>query len=278
MPNNILEGVSFVDTPGVLAGEKQRLKRGYDYEEVMAWFADHAAMVIIFFDAHKLDVSDEFRRAIAALSAASTKIHVILNKADRVSTQQLVRVHGALMWSLGKVLDTPEVTRVYVGSFWDEPLQNTELQALFEREQDDLYRHIEQLPRSSSVQKINDLSKRARLVKAHALLMEYLRQKMPMVWGHDDVQQDLIANLGRAYAEVARVNKVPLGDFPSLQWMQEKLHSVDLHKVNKLDQYKVQQISNLLTVGIPQLLCLVPREEQAHHDAAADGTGFNLQK
>ena len=41
-------------------------------------------------------------------------------KADGVDTQQLMRVYGALMWSLGKVLTCPEVPRVYIGNNTDQ--------------------------------------------------------------------------------------------------------------------------------------------------------------
>ena len=37
-----------------------------------------------------------------------------MNKADMVTNQQLMRIYGALMWSLGKVVATPETLRVYV--------------------------------------------------------------------------------------------------------------------------------------------------------------------
>ena len=37
-----------------------------------------------------------------------------------MDTQQLMRVYGALMWSLGKVLTCPEVPRVYIGNNTDQ--------------------------------------------------------------------------------------------------------------------------------------------------------------
>lgn len=53
----------------------------------------------------------------------STPLRILLNKADVVDAQTLIRVYGALMWSLGKVIQTPEASRVYLGSFWEKPLQ-----------------------------------------------------------------------------------------------------------------------------------------------------------
>jgi hypothetical protein len=40
------------------------------------------------------------------------QVRIILNKSDQVDQQQLMRVYGALMWSLGKVFKSPEVCKV----------------------------------------------------------------------------------------------------------------------------------------------------------------------
>jgi GTP-binding protein EngB required for normal cell division len=137
-PSPVLDKVYFVDSPGVLAGEKQKLGRAYDFVKVTEWFAQRADLILLLFDAHKLDISDEFQSAIKALKGQDDKIRVVLNKADKVTSQQLMRVYGAMMWSLGKVVNTPEVMRVYIGSFWDAPCQNPEMEKFFKMEQADL--------------------------------------------------------------------------------------------------------------------------------------------
>ena len=93
------------------------------------------------------------------------KIRIVLNKADMMTHQQLMRVYGALMWSLARILQNPEVSRVYVGSFWNQPLQFTGNMELFEAEQDDLFNELQGLPRFAMVRRLNDLIKRAKAVK-----------------------------------------------------------------------------------------------------------------
>lgn len=85
----LLEHITFVDTPGVLSGEKQRTQRSYDFTGVISWFAAKCDLILLLFDPHKLDISDEFKRVISSLRGHDDKIRVVLNKADQVDTQQV---------------------------------------------------------------------------------------------------------------------------------------------------------------------------------------------
>jgi len=273
LPSQPLEGLTLIDTPGVLSGDKQRIKRGYEFDAIVKWFADRVDMVLMLFDVAKLDISDELRRVIHALKGNDHKIHIVLNKADQCKTPELMRVYGALMWNLGKVIDTPEVSRVYIGSFWDEKMTHDEQRALFESEENDMYTALAQLPRSAALRKLNDLIKRARLAKVHAYLIDHLRRKMPSMIGKDKAKKDMITNLTDIYRDIAKERGVALGDFPDPAMMREKLTPLDFKKFNKIDKRKMEELETMLSVDIPKLLQMIPNETEGLNAAELSQVG-----
>lgn len=255
----VLESISIIDTPGILSGEKQRVDRGYDFTGVLEWFAERVDRIILLFDAHKLDISDEFRRSIEALRGHDDKIRIVLNKADMIEQQQLMRVYGALMWSLGKVLQTPEVARVYIGSFWDQGLCHDANRKLFEAEEQDLFNDISSLPRNAALRKLNDLIKRARLAKVHAYIISALRKDMPTVFGKEGKKKDLIKNLNQIYLDIEREYQIPRGDFPDLKEMQDKLANYDFTKFHPLKKPLLDAVDTVLAQDIARLVAKIPQ-------------------
>ncbi|XP_027938062.1 EH domain-containing protein 1-like [Vigna unguiculata] len=258
MPHPLLDYITFVDSPGVLSGEKQRTQRQYDFTGVTSWFAAKCDLILLLFDPHKLDVSDEFKRVISSLRGNDDKIRVVLNKADQVDPQQLMRIYGALMWSLGKVLNVPEVMRVYIGSFNDQDTHNSISgplgNELFQKEQNDLLCDLKDIPKKACDRKINEFVKRARSAVIHAYIVSHLKKQMPSMIGKAKAQQRLIDNLEDEFVKVQREFHLPAGDFPDVEQFRETLKGYNIDKFERLNKKLIQTVEDMLAYDIPNLL------------------------
>lgn len=257
-PAPILQSVTFIDTPGVLAGEKQSLGRLYDFTKVSEWFAERSDLILLLFDAHKLDISDEFRHVIESLKHHDDKIRVILNKSDTITPQQLIRVFGALMWSMGKILKTPEVVRVYVGSFWNEPYLYKENENLFEAEKSNLIKDLTALPANSIARRVNELVKRARFVKVHALVMHHLRKETSSWFWNETKRNKLLHDLDQVYAQIKRETSLSPGDFPDIKMYREILAHENFTSFPLVDRNLIRELDLALERDLPKLLHRLP--------------------
>jgi len=249
----LLDHITFIDSPGILAGEKQRLNRGYDFPKVVRYWANRVDRILLLFDAHKLDISDEFKNAILQLGGNGEKIRCVLNKADQVDVQQLMRVYGALLWSLGKVVQTPEVMRVYIGSFWDKPYVHDDMEKLFEIERADLIADLKSLPRHSAIRKVNEFVKRARRAKTHALICEHLRGQFGW-FGKENKQKQLMTDMQRQFQDIATKHGLAPGDFPNPQKFCNIVKNFKISDFKRFRQRDQKALDDMLTLEVPALL------------------------
>ena len=286
----ILKRCVLVDSPGVLSGDKQK-NRGYDYDAVVQWWVQHADRILLLFDAHKLDMSDEFkaivnmlgehagkarrraapRRAILFVGAqfcgaqfgaifstaasSSSQVRVVLNKADAVPAQNLMRVYGALMWMLGGVVASPEVPRVYIGSFWDKPFINAEMAELMEMEEGDLIEDLATLPQNNVMSKINEVCRRCRQVETHVHILACLRARVAgTMFGRAKLQQQLLTEQGMAsvFNEVRRKHDLSKGDFPDWQFMARQLQGYDFTEFYKPSKERSQKLKKVWRATLPR--------------------------
>ncbi|EPB88290.1 hypothetical protein HMPREF1544_04874 [Mucor circinelloides 1006PhL] len=256
----VLENMTIIDTPGILAGDKQLIERGYDFTQVIEWFAERADLILLMFDSHKLDISNEFKLAIHSLRGQEEKVRVVLNKSDMVSQQQLMRVYGAMMWSLGKVVQTPEVMRVYLSSFWIDKPPNCfeDCRELIEAESKDLLRDLKELRRNAAIRKINEIVKRARLARVHALIISHLKKEMPAMFGKKKKQEALLNNLAAEFVKIQQRNHLPAGDFPNPERFKQNLAHYDMDKFKSLKEELIERVDEALSNDLPRLMSQFP--------------------
>ena len=178
LPNPVLKSITLIDTPGgVLSEKRQHRDCGYDIMRVSSWLAERADMIILFLDVHKLDDNQE---VINLIQKYQKKLLVVLNKADTITTPELIRVYGRVMWTLGNIdIETPEVVQVYIGSFWDKEYVHNEIRNMLDKHRNQLLTRIQELASLDAMNKFHRMIQRARQARTHALVLCHLRNGMP---------------------------------------------------------------------------------------------------
>ncbi|KAM6966904.1 sarcalumenin isoform 1-T1 [Tautogolabrus adspersus] len=171
MPHKLLERVTFVDTPGIIENRKQQ-ERGYPFNDVCQWFIDRADLIFVVFDPTKLDVGLELEMLFRQLKGRESQIRIILNKADNLVTQDLMRVYGALFWSLAPLINVTEPPRVYVSSFWPYDYAADTSRELFKREEISLLEDLNQVIENRMENKIAFIRQHGIRVRIHGLLVD----------------------------------------------------------------------------------------------------------
>lgn len=167
----MLERVTLVDTPGIIENRKQQ-ERGYPFNDVMRWFIQRADLILVVFDPTKLDVGSELETLFMQLKGRESQLRIILNKADTVATQELMRVYGALFWSLAPLINVTEPPRVYTGSFWGLNFKPNTHHQLFLKEEVSLLHDLYEVMENRVVNRIAFIRQHAILVKIHALIVD----------------------------------------------------------------------------------------------------------
>ncbi|XP_020851312.1 sarcalumenin isoform X2 [Phascolarctos cinereus] len=202
VPHKLLERVTFVDTPGIIENRKQQ-ERGYPFNDVCQWFIDRADLIFVVFDPTKLDVGLELEMLFRQLKGRESQIRIILNKADNLATQMLMRVYGALFWSLAPLINVTEPPRVYVSSFWPQDYKPDTHRDLFLEEEISLLEDLNQVIENRMENKIAFIRQHAIRVRIHALLVDrYLqtyKDKMTFFSDGELVFKDIVEDPDKFY-------------------------------------------------------------------------------
>lgn len=249
---------------------------GYPYNEVCQWFIDRADLIFLVFDPTKLDVGLELETLFRQMKGRESQIRIILNKADSLVPQELMRVYGALFWSLAPLINVTEPPRVYVGSFRPQDFTLDAAQKLFIHEEVSLMEDLKQAIENQLENKIAFLRRHAIRVRVHALLVDrYLQtyhEKLGWFGDSHEVMNEIVADPDRfyIYKSVLAKTNVSKFDLPGPELYQ------DFFNVNALGEFKLLQkhcgwrggcllekIESAITQELPTLLASLGKTEEA---------------
>lgn len=278
----ILRSVSFVDTPGILEAVGETHSRRYDYVEVCRWFVEKSDLVFFLFDPTKLDAGPELRQVFSrALRNQESKIRIVMNKADSVRPQELMRVYGSLYWNLSNLVRSTEPPRLYVSSFWDKPYREGTDHALFVKEKEDLlYELIVTIPLQSLDRRVTSMMRRASDVLLFALICATYRTRLPAVFGKSKAKDRFFDEYSTIVKDLSARYHVSENNFPlceDVRTFLNKVDSKDFPDIEKLEKKGwISLLKSSIETDLPRLL--QPIKEHTMGDPRERRSAIMLQR
>ncbi|OLP90215.1 EH domain-containing protein 4 [Symbiodinium microadriaticum] len=112
-------GLQIVDTPGMIdmpvKSESMAGGRGYNFLEVVRWFAKRADLILLLFDPDRPGTTGESLDVLTrSMAGLDHKFVIILNKVDQLdSSVDFARAYGTLGWALSKVIPRKDIPQIY---------------------------------------------------------------------------------------------------------------------------------------------------------------------
>ncbi|XP_058813177.1 probable serine/threonine-protein kinase kinX isoform X4 [Topomyia yanbarensis] len=122
LPNKLLERVNIVEIPGILEVRKQ-VSQYFPFNDACQWFIDRADIIFLVYDPSKLDVGPETEAILDQLKGREYQTRILLNKADQVKPEELLRVQGALIWNISPLMSSAQPPVMYTVSLWSNPFE-----------------------------------------------------------------------------------------------------------------------------------------------------------
>ncbi|XP_050672416.1 sarcalumenin [Leptidea sinapis] len=170
-PSKLLEKVNIVEIPGILEVRKQ-VSRVFPFNDACQWFIDRADIIFLVYDPSKLDVGPETEAILDQLKGRESQTRIVLNKADIVKPEELMRVQSALIWNISPLMSSPQPPVMYTVSLWSMPFDAGAPVRLLLAQERELLRDLRQAIDKRIENKIASARRFAVRVRNHAKMVD----------------------------------------------------------------------------------------------------------
>ncbi len=175
-PVPILRDFNLIDSPGMIDTLNPTDSRQYDFFRSIQIFAEHADLILFFFDPDKPGTTAETVAAFTrVLSGLEHKLMIIMNKVDQFSNMRdFARCYGALCWNLSKAMatkDIPHIFIIYLPEHADpERRRRSDHFPLddFDRAREEIVSEVKRAPTRRADNLVSDLIQNGRKLTVHA--------------------------------------------------------------------------------------------------------------